>query len=80
MNTSNPFAELAKLAGSGRKAAKMMGIHKSRYNRLALGRVRVSFDEIDRANAAVEVLRNAIAGTATSRMAAAEVKRLDSLT
>ena len=63
MNTPNPFAELAKLAGSGRKAAKIMGIHKSRYNRLALGRVRVSFEEMDRANAAVEVMRNAISGT-----------------
>lgn len=59
MNTSNPFAELAKLAGSGRKAARILGIHKSRYNRLALGRVRVSFEEMAQATEAVAAFSRA---------------------
>jgi len=67
MNTLNPFAELAKLAGSGRKAARMLGISKSRFCRLALGQVRVSFDEMARATATVEAMRvprNATRGSA----------------
>lgn len=60
----NPFRELADLVGSGRAAARMMNIEKTRFSRLARELVPVKFDELHQARLLIAALRVADSRTA----------------
>jgi hypothetical protein len=63
MNTPNPFAELAVLAGSARKAARMLAIPNTRFHRLRHSVSRVKFTELEQVRIALETIRAAKGGT-----------------
>lgn len=60
----NPFRELAALVGSGRSAAKMLRMEKTRFSRLARELVPVKFDELHQARLLIAALRVADSRTA----------------
>ena len=61
---TNPFRELAALVGSGRSAAKMLRMEKTRFSRLARELVPVKFDELHQARLLISALRVADSRTA----------------
>lgn len=54
MKTRNQFHEYALAVGSASKAARIIGIEKTRFWRLTKGSVPVQFDELDRIRIALE--------------------------
>ena len=54
MKTTNQFAEFVAALSSVSKAAKVLGIEKTRLWRLSKGSVPVRFEELDRVRIAME--------------------------
>jgi hypothetical protein len=57
MKTPNQFAEFVAAVGSVSKAAKVLGIEKTRIWRLSKGSVPVRFEELDRVRIALDAIR-----------------------
>ena len=56
MKTPNPFAEFVAALSSVSKAAKVLGIEKTRLWRLSKGSVPVRFEELDRVRIALDAI------------------------
>ena len=56
MKIPNPFAEFVVAVGSVSKAAKVLGIEKTRIWRLSKGSVPVRFEELDRVRIALDAI------------------------